>query len=115
MNERIKEERKRLGMGQKVCALYGGVDGRTQRKYEQGESPPDVDYLGKLDKFAPGIDVLYILTGERTPVPARKRNQSFPQHLHSLIQAEQLKGASNALLLRDLLAIAQKLALKLDD
>ena len=65
MNERIKEERKRLGMSQKVCALYGGVDGRTQRKYEQGESPPDVDYLGKLHKFAPGIDVLYILTGQR--------------------------------------------------
>ncbi|MFC4623090.1 helix-turn-helix domain-containing protein [Comamonas nitrativorans] len=115
MNERIKEERKRLGMSQKVCALYGGVDERTQRKYEQGESTPDVDYLGKLHKFAPGIDVLYILTGGRTPAPAREAHQCFAQYLQTLIKAEQRKGTSNALLLRDLLNIAQKVALKLDD
>ena len=111
--ERLKEERKRLGMNQTEFALLGGVVKFTQINYEKGDNSPNLDYLAKLE--AAGVDAYYILTGKHTPEPTSEQLLPFPQRLERMVQAEQLKGASNALLLRDLLAITQKLALKLED
>ncbi|WP_313604793.1 helix-turn-helix domain-containing protein [Comamonas jiangduensis] len=111
--ERLREERKRLGMNQTELALLGGVVKFTQINYEKDERTPDLDYLAKLE--AAGVDAYYILTGKRTPEPTSEQLLPFPQRLERMVQAEQLKGASNALLLRDLLAISQKLAIKLPD
>lgn len=111
--ERLKEERKRLGMNQTEFALLGGVVKFTQINYEKGDNSPNLDYLAKLE--AAGVDAYYILTGKHTPAPTSEQLLPFPQRLERMVQAEQLKGASNALLLRDLLAITQKLALKLED
>ena len=111
--ERLKEERKRLGMNQTEFALLGGVAKFTQLTYEKGDSTPNLDYLRKLHEA--GIDAHYVLTGEYMPAPTSEKLLSFPRRLESIIKAEQLKGASIGLLLRDLLAATQKLAVKLDD
>lgn len=111
--ERLREERKRLGMNQTEFALLGGIVKFTQLTYEKGDSTPNLEYLAKLE--AAGVDAYYILTGKRMPEPTSDQLLPFPQRLERMVQAEQLKGASNALLLRDLLAITQKLALKLED
>ena len=111
--ERLREERKRLGLNQTELALLGGVVKFTQINYEKDERTPDTDYLLKLQKA--GVDAYFLLTGERTPEPTSDELLPFPQRLERMVKAEHVKGASNALLVRDLLAITQKLALKLPD
>lgn len=64
---RLREERERLGMTQRVFGDIGGVEPNAQGKYESGERAPRVDYLAAV--AAKGVDALYVLTGLRTPVP----------------------------------------------
>lgn len=111
--ERLREERKRLGLNQTELALMGGVVKFTQINYEKNERTPDIDYLLKLHNA--GVDVYYILTGQRTPAATSEKLLAFPQRLEALVKDEQLKGTSPALLVRDLLQITQKVALKLED
>ena len=63
---RIKEERTRLGMTQQEFADAAGVTSRSQTNYETADRTPNADYLATLAGM--GADVLYILTGQRTPV-----------------------------------------------
>jgi len=66
--ERLREERKRLGMNQTELAGIAGVQKQAQVNYESGERSPNSDYLTAI--AAVGADVLYILTGSREgPVP----------------------------------------------
>lgn len=63
---RLREEREKLGESQEAMATSFGVSTRTWGKYERGETMPDATTLALLSgQF--GVDVLYILTGERTP------------------------------------------------
>lgn len=64
--ERLKEERVRLKMPQWLLGQHGGVSKDTQINYEKGERKPDLDYLAGV--AAVGVDVLYVVTGKRTPV-----------------------------------------------
>ncbi|MFJ4454698.1 helix-turn-helix domain-containing protein [Pseudomonas sp. NPDC089392] len=64
---RLREERERLGMTQRVFGDIGGVEPNAQGKYESGERTPRVDYLAAL--AAKGVDALYVLSGIRTPAP----------------------------------------------
>ena len=64
---RLREERERLGMTQRVFGDIGGVEPNAQGKYESGERTPRVDYLAAL--AARGVDALYVLSGIRTPAP----------------------------------------------
>ncbi|GLO39346.1 helix-turn-helix domain-containing protein [Pseudomonas pudica] len=64
---RLREERERLGMTQRVFGDIGGVEPNAQGKYESGERTPRVDYLAAL--ATRGVDALYVLSGIRTPVP----------------------------------------------
>ncbi|WP_043199167.1 helix-turn-helix domain-containing protein [Pseudomonas putida] len=64
---RLREERERLGMTQRVFGDIGGVEPNAQGKYESGERTPRVDYLAALS--ARGVDALYVLSGIRTPAP----------------------------------------------
>ncbi|MCL1962476.1 MAG: helix-turn-helix domain-containing protein [Desulfovibrionaceae bacterium] len=52
-------------MTQAVMAERGEVGLNTQNNYEGGRSVPNADYLGRL--AALGLDVLYVVTGQRTP------------------------------------------------
>ncbi len=60
---RLKEERERLSLSQNQMAAIAGVTGRSQQNYESGKRAPDSNYLAALSQA--GVDVLYIITGER--------------------------------------------------
>lgn len=62
-NERLKEERNRLGMNQTDFGEGCGVTKQAQLRYEKGERKPDSEYLNKA--HALGVNVAYVLTGER--------------------------------------------------
>jgi len=68
IGSRLREERDRLGLTQKEFGDIGGVEPNAQGKYESGERTPKASYLANVARQ--GVDVLYVLTGERTPIPA---------------------------------------------
>lgn len=61
---RLVAERERLGLTQIELRTRTGATKATQSRYETGESLPAADYLAALD--AVGVDVMYLLTGERS-------------------------------------------------
>lgn len=61
LGKRISEERKRLGLSQSAFADLLGVSFSSQRRYEDGRSSPDTDYLDSLRRH--GVDVQYVMTG----------------------------------------------------
>jgi transcriptional regulator with XRE-family HTH domain len=67
---RLREERDRIGKSQAEFASLGGVQRRAQINYEAGERFPDVAYLAAL--AAHGVDVRYVITGERDRAGARE-------------------------------------------
>lgn len=60
--QRLREERKRLGLNQEDFAHAGGVQKGAQIKYEQGERFPDVEYLYGISKI--GVDIVYVFNGQ---------------------------------------------------
>lgn len=68
IGDRLKEERSRLGFSQTDLAGAGGVGKTTQINYEKGERSPDASYLAAVAEK--GVDVLYVVTGERRPQAA---------------------------------------------
>lgn len=66
LGNRLKEERKRLGLNQTEMAEHGGVQITAQANYEKDVRRPDADYLFGINKI--GADILYIITGKRTPI-----------------------------------------------
>lgn len=68
IQQRLRDERMRLGHSQDSAGSIGGVRKQAQHLYESGERHPDTRYLLRLQ--AGGFDVPYILTGERTPAAA---------------------------------------------
>lgn len=59
----MRSERKRLGHSQTQFAELAGVHKNAQGNYEGDLRRPDADYLVKVS--AMGVDVLYVLTGQR--------------------------------------------------
>ena len=73
-SERLVEERNRLGLQQNEFADRVPVTPRSQRNYEKGEREPDASYLMAIAVI--GVDVLYVLTGQRSkPVESRLSKQ----------------------------------------
>lgn len=62
---RLEQERERLGLTQADLARRALVSPNTQVKYEGATTYPDAVYLAKFAHL--GADVLYIVTGRRTP------------------------------------------------
>ncbi|PRC91949.1 helix-turn-helix domain-containing protein [Solimicrobium silvestre] len=75
---RLKEERKRLGMSQTAFAAIGGTKRASQFNYESGGRAPDAAYLAAISET--GVDVLYVLTGQRV---------SMPRHVLGVAQTQQ--------------------------
>lgn len=65
---RLKEERSRLKLSQTDLGAIGGVGKTTQINYEKEVGSPDATYLAAVAEK--GVDVLYVVTGERKPMPA---------------------------------------------
>jgi len=72
IGERLKEERSRLGLSQTDLGAAGGVGKTTQINYEKGSGSPDAKYLAAAAEL--GVDVLYVVTGERKPTAAGSLN-----------------------------------------
>ncbi|MGE7957482.1 helix-turn-helix domain-containing protein [Pseudomonas sp. NPDC089530] len=68
IGSRLRQERERLGLSQKKFGEVGGVEANAQGRYESGERVPKADYLSRV--AVKGVDVLYIVTGKRTPTSA---------------------------------------------
>jgi transcriptional regulator with XRE-family HTH domain len=65
IESRLREERDKLGLNQTDFAKLVGQSRGSQAYYERDERAPDARYLSAL--AAIGIDVMYILTGNKTP------------------------------------------------
>lgn len=63
-NERLIEERNRLGLTQAAFGALASVTKLTQFNYEKGTRHPDSAYLMAIAES--GVDVNYLLTGKRT-------------------------------------------------
>lgn len=61
IGDRLKEERKRLGLSQAQLAEKIGIHRNTQNRYESGGREPDASYLNLIRGI--GIDVEYVMTG----------------------------------------------------
>lgn len=62
--DRLREERKRLGLKQQECADVLCVNRVSQNNYETGKRFPDVLYLENAGKI--GMDIGYLVTGQRS-------------------------------------------------
>ncbi len=59
IGQRLREERKRLGLSQTEFSRAVGVHLNTQSRYEKGEREPDTAYLDAIGKA--GVDVGYVM------------------------------------------------------
>jgi transcriptional regulator with XRE-family HTH domain len=75
IGERLKEERKRLGLNQDAFAGLAGVSRRAYAEWEAGNTSPTAAQLAALSEE--GVDVLYIVTGQRSvaAVPVTNRRE----------------------------------------
>ncbi|EBH8908690.1 helix-turn-helix domain-containing protein [Salmonella enterica] len=62
---RLREERKKMGLNQEDFSALVGSSRGSQASYEQDKKIPGGAYLAALEGI--GVDILYILTGKRTP------------------------------------------------
>ena len=69
VGERFRVERDRLALSQEAMATCLGVSRRTLLAWEKGEQFPNGLELSQAADM--GADVLYVLTGQRTPTPAQ--------------------------------------------
>ncbi len=65
LGERLREERKRLNLTQPEFASIAGTSKQTLFSWETGKTSPDAQQMAAL--AAAGVDVLYVLTGNRSP------------------------------------------------
>jgi len=61
---RLKAERKRLALSAEKFGGACGVAENAQYNYEKGVRSPDAEYLARA--VLAGVDVLYVLTGQRS-------------------------------------------------
>ncbi|WP_150642136.1 helix-turn-helix domain-containing protein [Pseudomonas fluorescens] len=90
VGDRLREERTRLDLKQEDLALVGGKNRNTQGSYERGTRNPDTAYLAAVAGL--GVDVLYVVTGTRTPVPIVDLSEDDEQLLkryHSITPDDQ--------------------------
>lgn len=112
LGERLRHERKRLGMTQSELANLAGIERRAQSNYENNQRNPDTAYMGKLARA--GFDVLFIMTGVNMNAPVTET--LTPDEVDLLdgyrglkkSHKAHLKGVLNALSLGDLGDVAER-------
>jgi len=60
---RLRDERKRIDRSQAELGAVGGVNRDSQAAYETGKRSPPSEYLLAVGEV--GIDIVYVLTGEK--------------------------------------------------
>lgn len=84
IGSRLRVERERIGLTQDALASHGGIKKRALINYEQGERTPDGEFFSAVANV--GIDVLYVLTGQRSAAHL----STDEQHLIALFRAASL-------------------------
>lgn len=92
INERLREERTRLGHSQEAFGELGGVGKQAQLRYEKGERHPDTQYMAAISAI--GADVLYILTGSRAKKEAANQHRKPESNSHAVVDPRP-KGCGN--------------------
>ncbi|MCK9506426.1 MAG: helix-turn-helix domain-containing protein [Porticoccaceae bacterium] len=98
--ERLREERERLGLNQDEFGEIGGVNRNSQANYEKNKRNPDSAYMAAVAQK--GVDVLYVLTGQRTPRKEEglsEREKAVLDNFRSLPEGDQasVQRLTNAL------------------
>ncbi|MNJ15712.1 transcriptional repressor DicA [compost metagenome] len=94
---RLQSERKRLNLNQEQLASIVGVSKRTLASYESGAREAGAVLLNLA--AAAGLDVLYVITGNRLPVAERVLSvdeMEMVEHVRAL--GDEDKGAVTRLL-----------------
>lgn len=68
IGDRLREERERLGLSQPKFAALAATTKQTLFSWESGKTAPDGFQLAAIAEA--GVDVLYVLTGQRGAPPA---------------------------------------------
>lgn len=95
IGDRLKEERERLGFSQTEFAAVAGASKNSQYNYEKGDRSPDADYLAAI--AARGVDILYVVTGERKRQAADSISDDASEFLEVY---ERINGDDRQVLLR---------------
>lgn len=85
-SNRLKTERERLGLTQAKFAEACGVGKTAQYTYERGDRLPALEYIDAAGAL--GVDISYLLRGERTGAEAAKAHG----FLNILIKIQNLLG-----------------------
>lgn len=108
IGERLREERVRLGMSQETFGTRIGTTGRTIKKYEGSETSPRAVELLIASSF--GLDVLYVVTGEKIKLSVRQDRPPYSPGERVAAQIESLKLTEEDA--GRLLDLANRLAIK---
>lgn len=96
--ERLREERERLGFSQTAFAAMADASKHAQINWEKGIASPNAVALAAW--ASEGLDVLYVVTGDRSFVPPKKLTSEEETMLDYFSQAskEARKAALRVLL-----------------
>lgn len=83
---RLTEERNRLGLSQEAFGAIAGVSKMSQLNYEKGVRKPDAGYLMAVAEQ--GVDVAYLLTGQRLFDPNAIQHERPEPTLAARLQQE---------------------------
>jgi transcriptional regulator with XRE-family HTH domain len=88
IGERLRDERSRLGLSQIVFSEACGVNRGTLATWEKGEQSPTAAVLSLMAGL--GVDVLYVVIGERAPPIPSALSQEERQLVASYKQGDAL-------------------------
>lgn len=99
ISERLRHERERLGLTQPQLGQIVGVGKTTVLNWEKGASDPGAVQMAAL--AAAGVDVLYVITGQRSapassPPISREEAALLDNYRHSPEQQQRLLRETSA-------------------
>lgn len=92
LGERLRVERDRLGLNQSDFAALGGASKRSQIDWEKGALVPNAEFLALVAGH--GVDVLFVLTGERSKPPESLMTSDEIEMLDSYRRSSPVRQAS---------------------
>lgn len=92
LGERLRVERDRLGLNQSDFAALGGASKRSQIDWEKGALVPNAEFLALVAGH--GVDVLFVLTGERSKPPESLMTSDEVEMLDSYRRSSPVRQAS---------------------
>lgn len=82
-SDRLKEQRKSLGLSQEQAGAAAGVARETWSRYESGKLTLGMEVLTRLAMV--GFDVMYVLTGNAPPLSVHEGGKAVTPRGRSLL------------------------------